>query len=98
MHKHDTRIAKLLSVRPCTRSRRHVDGEDTAIRTADNGGTRKRQFSSTTWPFSIKARVQSPLDGLSQGIRRSEPVKGFMLTASRVNPNCVDKLSAVIAR
>jgi len=33
MHKHDTRIAKLLSVRSCTRSRRHVDGEDTAIDT-----------------------------------------------------------------
>jgi len=33
MHKHDTRIVKFLSVRPCTRSRRHVDGEDTATHT-----------------------------------------------------------------
>ena len=33
MHKHDTRIVKLLSVRPCNRSRRHIDSEDTAIHT-----------------------------------------------------------------
>jgi hypothetical protein len=33
MHKHDTKIVKLLSVRPCTRSCRHVDGEDTVIHT-----------------------------------------------------------------
>ena len=33
MHKHDTRIVTLLSVRPCNRSRRHVNGEDTAMDT-----------------------------------------------------------------
>jgi len=45
-----------------------------------------------------QTKVRSPLEGPSQGIRRSEPVRRFMLTASRMKPNCVDKLPAVIAR
>ena len=66
---------------------------------ADIGSTRTRQFISTTWPFSLRQGFDHHWKEFPRkSDRRSEPVNLSTLTASGVNPNCVDKLSAIISR